>query len=90
MHRLGLPPERAIVVEDAVPGIAAAKAAGMRSVGVSRHIRLSEADLAISSLAELSDDAFDRLLGSRVNQSSTAHGTLASALCVLERRGATR
>jgi beta-phosphoglucomutase len=64
-HRLGLPPERAIVVEDAVPGIAAAKAAGMRSVGVSRHIRLSEADLVISSLAELSDDAFDRLLRSR-------------------------
>ena len=43
----------------------ARKAAGMRSVGVSRHIRLTDADVVVATLDELSDDAFDRLLGSR-------------------------
>jgi HAD superfamily hydrolase (TIGR01509 family) len=64
-RRVDIPVARCIVVEDAASGIAGAKAAGMPSVWVSRHIRLTDADLVISTLAELSDDAFDRLLGSR-------------------------
>ena len=62
-RRLGVPIARSIVVEDAASGIAGAKAAGMKSIGVSRRIRLTDADIVVSSLAELSDDAFDRLLG---------------------------
>ena len=34
--RLGLPPDRCVVVEDAAVGVAAARSAGMRCVGVNR------------------------------------------------------
>lgn len=60
-ERLGLPPDRCIVVEDAAAGVEAARRAGMRSIGVSRDASLP-ADLAVSSLAELPADAFDSLL----------------------------
>ena len=42
-ERLGVPPARCIVLEDALAGIEAARAAGMRCIGVSRngkHLRL--------------------------------------------------
>ncbi len=58
---LGVPPERCIVVEDAPVGVEAARRAGMRSIGVSTSARLA-ADLAVRSLVDLPDDAFDRLL----------------------------
>jgi HAD superfamily hydrolase (TIGR01509 family) len=63
-ERLGLPPDRCIVVEDAEAGIEAARRAGMRSIGVNRDASLA-ADLAVSSLADLPDDAFDALLDGR-------------------------
>ena len=50
------------VVEDAAAGIEAARRAGMRSVGVSMTAKL-EADVAVTSLAELPPDTFDRLIG---------------------------
>lgn len=56
------PPERCIVVEDAPAGIEGARRAGMRSVGVLSTHSLLKADLVVSSLAELSADAFDKLL----------------------------
>lgn len=59
--RLGIPPDRCVVVEDAAAGIEAARRAGMRSIGVSRTARLA-ADLFVESLPELADDAFDRLM----------------------------
>jgi beta-phosphoglucomutase family hydrolase len=59
--RLGVPPSRSIVVEDAAAGVEGARRAGMKSIGVSRHIALS-ADLVVSSLTALAPDAFDRLL----------------------------
>jgi HAD superfamily hydrolase (TIGR01509 family) len=62
--RLHVPPDRCIVVEDAVAGIEAAKSAGMRSIGVSSSSALPAADVLIRSLADLSDDAFDRLVAS--------------------------
>lgn len=63
-RRLGLPPARCIVVEDAPAGIEAARRAGMRSIGVvSEHHPQLEADLVVSSLADLPEDAFVRLLG---------------------------
>ena len=54
---------RCVVVEDAPAGTEAARRAGMRRVGVlSSHAAL-EADVVVSSLADLPDDTFDRLLG---------------------------
>jgi beta-phosphoglucomutase len=62
-RRLGLPPERCIVVEDAPAGIEGARRAGMRSIGVlSGHHRRLEADLVVPSLEALPADAFDLLL----------------------------
>jgi len=49
--RLGMPPERCIVVEDAAAGIEAARRAGMRSI-----------DVRAKSLAELPLGAFEELL----------------------------
>ena len=59
--RLLVPPSRSIVVEDAAAGIEGARRAGMKCVGVSRHITLN-ADVVARTLADLPSDAFDRLL----------------------------
>jgi beta-phosphoglucomutase len=60
--KLGVPPERCIVVEDAPAGIEAGRRAGMRTIGVGgAHGRL-DADLTVASLADLPHDAFDTLL----------------------------
>jgi len=58
---LGVTPSQTIVVEDAAMGIEAARRAGMRSIGVSSRNKLL-ASLPVASLADLSLDAFDRLL----------------------------
>jgi beta-phosphoglucomutase len=56
-ERLAVPPRRCAVVEDAPPGVAAAKAAGMACIGLVSTGRtrpmLSQADLTIDSLSEL-------------------------------------
>ena len=57
---LRVPPSSCIVVEDAAVGVEAARRAGMRSIGVSRAARL-DADVAVATLADLPEDAFDRL-----------------------------
>jgi HAD superfamily hydrolase (TIGR01509 family) len=63
-ERLGIPPARCIVVEDAPAGIEGAHRGGMRAIGVrSSHASL-KADIVVDTLAELDDDAFDRLLRS--------------------------
>jgi beta-phosphoglucomutase family hydrolase len=59
--RLGVPPSRCIVVEDAVAGIEGARRAGMKSVGVSTRVPLA-ADVFVKSLLDLAPDQFDRLL----------------------------
>ena len=60
--RVGVPPARCIVVEDAPAGIEGAHRAGMRSIGVlSTHVTL-QADLTVQSLDDLPDDAFDNLM----------------------------
>ena len=63
-ERLGVPRDRCIVVEDAAVGVEAARSAGMKCIGVNRTAVL-EADLAVSSLDDLPDDAFDRLVEAR-------------------------
>lgn len=74
--RVGVPPERCIVVEDAVAGVEGARRAGMRSIGVSRNGHPLPADVVVQSLDLLSPEAFDELL-----QAGTSHSgsrTLAS------------
>jgi len=61
-RRTGVPPPLCVVVEDVAAGIAAARAAGMKSIGVSRRETLGEADIFVRSLADLHDDAFDGLV----------------------------
>jgi len=61
-ERLGMPPDRSIVVEDAAAGIEGARRAGMRSIGVARDSVPLAADIVVRSLADLPPDAFARLI----------------------------
>jgi beta-phosphoglucomutase len=62
-RRVGVGPERAVVVEDAPAGLLAGRRAGMRTIGVqSPHFGALEADVVVGSLADLPRDAFDRLV----------------------------
>lgn len=65
-ERLGMEPERCIVIEDAPAGIAAAQAAGMKCVGISSTGRtkreLSAANRVVASLRELTLDTLRQLL----------------------------
>ena len=64
--RLGVPPRRCAVVEDAPAGIAAAKAAGMTAVGLASTGRdresLAAADLVVDSLGRLSPERIGDLI----------------------------
>jgi len=63
--RLGVPPERCIVIEDAPAGLEGARRAGMKTIGVlTTHLHL-EADCVVKSLADLPSGAFDALLHAR-------------------------
>jgi beta-phosphoglucomutase len=67
-ERLGLAPERCVVVEDAVIGVEAARRAGMRAVALtSSHPRESfgHADLVVDSLTELTPARLRELIGQR-------------------------
>lgn len=57
--RLALPPETCLVVEDAISGVAAAKAAGMRCLALTTSFdrgQLREADYFAAHLADASDE----------------------------------
>ncbi|MEX0701116.1 MAG: HAD family phosphatase [Planctomycetales bacterium] len=64
--RLGVPPARCVVVEDAPAGIEAARRAGMKCIGVASTGRtpeqLAAADCIVGSLEELDPDRFAALL----------------------------
>jgi len=60
--RVAVPPDRCIVVEDALPGVEGAREAGMRSIGVSHNGTSLPADIVVTSLALLDPNAFDKLL----------------------------
>ena len=62
--RVGVSPDRSIVVEDAGAGVEAARSAGMRSIGVSRNGKHLAADVVVRSLDLLDTDAFQILLQS--------------------------
>jgi beta-phosphoglucomutase len=54
-ERIDLPPNRAVVLEDAIAGIRAGKAAGARVIAIASTLpadRLDEADLVVHSFAE--------------------------------------
>ena len=69
-QKLGVDPSRCVVFEDAIAGIQAAKAAGMKAVGVTfvghhpaESLRLAGADCIVGSLAELTPADIEALIG---------------------------
>lgn len=68
-ERLGVEPSRCVVVEDAPPGLEAARRAGMASIGLASKGRtraeLAAADLVVDSLEELDPRTFLRLAEGR-------------------------
>lgn len=70
-RRLGVKPERCIVIEDAVAGVEACRRAGMRCVAVTNtHPRqsLDAADLVVDTLELVTVDDLQRLLSSERRQ----------------------
>lgn len=66
-QKLSLPPHRCVVVEDAVQGVEAGKAAGMPVVALTttrNRVALAAADIVADSLGELKAEDFERLLAS--------------------------
>lgn len=64
-RRLGVPPMRCVVFEDAIAGVQAAKAAGMHCVAVTNsnpRDRLVAADVVVDSLEEIPFQRLERLL----------------------------
>jgi HAD superfamily hydrolase (TIGR01509 family) len=64
-RRIGVSPERCVVVEDAVAGVKAAKRGEMKCIAVTTTNpaeELAEADVVVDSLDDLSDEEFARLL----------------------------
>jgi beta-phosphoglucomutase len=68
-QRLGVPPARCLVVEDAVAGVQAAKAGGMKCIAVrfvghhpAEKLHAAGADLVVPSLAGVSVETVRRLL----------------------------
>jgi beta-phosphoglucomutase family hydrolase len=61
-RRLGVPPQCCVVVEDGLPGLQAARRAGMRCIAVTTThpaSALLSADRVVESLEDLPDDGFD-------------------------------
>jgi len=58
---LGVPPEACVVVEDAAAGVEAARAAGMRTVGLGPAERVGAADLVVPDFSHLPLDAILRI-----------------------------
>ncbi len=58
---LGVRPENCVVFEDAVAGIEAAKAGGMKAVGIGSAQVLDKADLVVRGLFEMSLEQLDNL-----------------------------
>ena len=65
-RQVGVPPQRCLVVEDAIAGVTAAKRAGMACLAVTNtntREALAAADLIIDSLEEVGVADWERLLG---------------------------
>ena len=65
-ERLGLPPGRCVVIEDAPSGVEAANAAGAKSVAILMHHpakAFKDADLVVDRLADLSVNTLTAMIG---------------------------
>jgi beta-phosphoglucomutase len=62
--KLGVAPDRCIVVEDAAPGLEGAQLAGMRTIGVGPSHDVLRADVTVRHLNDLPVNAFSSLLSS--------------------------
>ncbi|WP_374950191.1 beta-phosphoglucomutase [Mucilaginibacter sp.] len=58
---LNVPPAQCVVFEDAIAGIQAAVAGGMRAIGIGSPETLTEADLVVSGLDKMSLEQLNRL-----------------------------
>lgn len=75
--RLGFSPADCVVIEDAPPGIDAAKAAGMRAIAIATTYppeRLEAADLVVARLADLSVESIGDDI--QISWSSTQQGSI--------------
>ena len=61
-ERLGVPPSRCVVVEDAPAGVEAGRRGGMRTIGITSMSRRLDADIVVASLDQLLPDVFDELV----------------------------
>ena len=64
-ERIGVTPQHCVVMEDALAGVGAARKAGMRCIAVTTTNpaeALQAADIVVTTLDQLSEDAFQRLL----------------------------
>ncbi|UPK72517.1 beta-phosphoglucomutase [Chitinophaga filiformis] len=62
---LGVAPERCVVFEDAIAGVEAGKAGGMKVVGIGEKDVLHEADLVVSGLHEIDLQTLTNLYNSK-------------------------
>lgn len=61
-ERLGVPPGRCVVVEDAPAGVEGARRAGMRVIGVLSSQATLDADIVVPTLEDLAENAFEGLV----------------------------
>ncbi|SHN30431.1 beta-phosphoglucomutase [Chitinophaga sp. CF418] len=62
---LGVSPEKCIVFEDAIAGVEAGKAGGMKVVGIGEQSVLNEADLVVGGLQEINIQTLTNLYNSK-------------------------
>ena len=60
-EELDIPPANCVVFEDAIAGIEAAKAGGIKAVGIGDSKTLKEADLVLKGLNEMSLDVLNKI-----------------------------
>ena len=75
-RRLGVPPGRTVALEDSAPGIAAARAAGMKTIAIPHWLTerhdLSAADLCVRQAGEVTVPVLERLVGESTGNASSA------------------
>jgi beta-phosphoglucomutase-like phosphatase (HAD superfamily) len=80
-QRLGVPPARCVVIEDAPVGIVAAAAAGMACVGLASTGRtremLGKAQLVVDALSELSPQVLRQVIERHADQPAAPSATAA-------------
>ena len=65
-EKLGVPPAECLALEDSIPGLRSAQAAGMKTIAVPEPRLFGDpgydtADVVLQTLRELNDDVWDRV-----------------------------